>query len=207
MQFRVSGMVPVYETIFHEVEQGGVLVYEDDRLEVESMEMDHRIPCFGYLFREKTLERNIKKPSIPRYKIPVDQMPGIKQGMDLVLPDGKVIPNHEITTPPPRPRSYAFCSDTAYTEKFLGQVRGADLLYHEATFLSDHAGTAGEKAHSTTFEAATIARKAGVGRLMLGHYSARYKDMRLFLKEAKEVFPDTLLAEEGMVINIGTDDQ
>lgn len=202
LQFKVSGLIPVYETIFHEVRQGGEVVYRDPVLEVESLEMAHRIPCFGYLFRETTRERNIIKQSIPRYDIPVEQMPGIKQGRDLVLPDGKTVPNERITTSPPEPRTYAFCSDTAYTEKFLPQIRGADLLYHEATFLGDRAETAREKTHSTTIEAATIAKKAGVGRLMLGHYSARYKDMQLFLKEAQEVFPDTLLAEEGMVVPV-----
>lgn len=204
VQFRVSGLVPQFETFFHEVVKGGELVFEDADLGVESLEMEHRIPCFGYLFREKTLERNIRKESISRYGIPVRQIAGIKRGKDLLMPDGKVVPNEEITSSPPGARSYAFCSDTAYTEKFLSQVQGADLLYHEATFLQDKADIAKEKTHSTTKEAAALAKKAGAGQLMLGHYSARYKDMGLFLKEARQVFPNTILAEEGQVVGIGT---
>jgi ribonuclease Z len=203
VQFRVSGLVPQFETVFHEVVSGGERVFEDANLVVESLEMEHRIPCFGFLFREKPMDRNIKKDSISRYGIPVRQMPGIKEGEDLLMPDGTFVPNAEITTGPPRARSYAFCSDTAYTEKFLPQVQGADLLYHEATFLQDKADIAKEKTHSTTIEAATLAKKAGAGQLMLGHYSARYKDMELFLQEAREVFPNTILAEEGQVVKVG----
>ncbi len=202
VQFRVSGLVPQFETVFHEVVKGGDIVFEDADLGVESLEMEHRIPCFGYLFREKPLERNIRRESISRYGIPVRQMGGIKRGKDLLMPDGTVVPNEEITRSPPAARSYAFCSDTAYTEKFLAQVMGADLLYHEATFLQDKADIAKEKTHSTTIEAASLAKKAGAGQLMLGHYSARYKDMDQFLKEARQVFPNTILAEEGQVVGI-----
>lgn len=207
VQYRVSGLIPSFETVFHEVAEGRQPVYEDADLLVESLEMEHRIPCFGFLFREKPLKRNIKKDSIGKYGIPVGQMPDIKKGGDLLLEDGTVVPNLEITSAPPRARSYAFCSDTSYTEKFLPQVMGVDLLYHEATFLHDKADIAREKTHSTTKEAAALACKAGVRQLMLGHYSARYRDMDIFLREARQVFPNTILAEEGRVVNIGTADQ
>ncbi len=202
MQFSISGMVPQYRTFFHEIREGRQRVYQDDFLEVETLAMDHRIPCYGFLFREKPLLRNIRKESIGKYRIPVGQMQDIKRGLDFVTRDGRRIPNQEITLPPPAPRTYAFCSDTAYTEQFLDQVKGVDLLYHEATFLQDMAEVAREKKHATTAEAATLARKAGACRLMLGHYSARYRDTGMFLKEAREIFPDTILAEEGMQVDV-----
>jgi ribonuclease Z len=166
--------------------------------------MDHRIPCYGYLFREKPSERNIRKEAIETYNIPVSHMQQIKNGMDLITPDGRVIPNSGLTYKPSRPRSYAFCSDTGYTESFLDQIRGVDVMYHEATFLKDRAEVAREKTHSTTVEAATIARKAGAGKLLMGHYSARYKDLSLFQKEAQEVFPNSFLVQEGDIITIDT---
>lgn len=160
LQMETSGLRPVYNTHFHVVKNGSQLLYEDNYLTVESIEMLHRIPCYGFLFKEK--KRSVSQP-----------------------------------------HSYAFCSDTAYTEQYVEQIRGADLLYHEATFLSDMAETARQKGHCTTRDAATVAYKAGVKQLMVGHYSARYKDLELFINEAKEIFPDTFLAEEGMSITIG----
>ncbi len=203
VQFRISGLKPVFNIIYHELKKAREIIYEDRYLTVETMEMEHRLPTFGFFFREKLLEKNIKKESIVQYDIPVEKIPEIKKGEDFVTPDGKVIPNSRITISPSRPRSYAFCGDTAYTEKFLDQIKGADLLYHEATFLNDKAAIAREKSHSTTVEAATLAKKAGVKKLLLGHYSARYKDMAEFTKEAREVFPNTIIAEEGDIVKVG----
>ncbi len=203
VQFRISGLKPVFNIVYHELTKAGEIIYEDPYLSVETLEMEHRLPTYGFLFREKTLERNIKKESITRHNIPIEAIPGIKKGEDFVTPSGKVIPNSRITISPPNPRSYAFCGDTAYTEKFLEQIKGIDLLYHEATFLHDKAEIAREKTHSTTLEAATLARKAGVKKLLLGHYSARYKEMEGFAREAREVFPNTTLAEEGDTVQVG----
>lgn len=197
IQFRIPGLVSSFEMVFHPLERGGDIVYEDEMLQVETLEMQHRIPTYGFLFREKTLPRNLIKERLLSYRVPVAQMQDIKQGADFLMPDGSHIPNSELTLDPPPPRSYAFCSDTCYTESFLDQIHGIDLLYHEATFMKDRADTAREKLHATTHEAATLAKKAGVGQLLIGHYSARYKDIRAFEREAREIFPNSHIALEG----------
>ena len=127
----------------------------------------------------------------------------IKQGEDLVMDENRVIKNQHLTFPAPPVRSYAFCSDTAYTERFIHQIKGADMLYHEATFLMDMAHIAGEKTHSTTIDAATLAKKGEVKKLILGHYSARYDDTQMFVNEARTVFENTVLGEEGLCIAVG----
>ncbi len=197
LQYEISELKPSFEVVFHELRQGEELIFDDGLLTVHTIPMQHRITTYGFLFREKEKDRNIKKSSIHQYKIPTDLIPGIKQGNDFTTKDGEIIPNGELTTSPPPLRSYAFCSDTAYTEDYIEQIRGVDLLYHEATFLQDKAAIAREKTHSTALEAATLAKKAGVKMLLLGHYSARYKDMKAFKSEARIVFQNTFLAEEG----------
>lgn len=204
VHLRVSGVSPVFPMVFHELHSGGQQIYEDKYLTVETIEMDHRISTFGFLFREKPLLRNIRKEKIIEYSIPLERIAGIKAGNDFEEGRGIMVPNEELTIAPPLPRTYAFCSDTGYTEGFLEQIKGADLLYHEATFLQDKVDMAREKKHSTTVQAATIAKKAGVKKLVLGHYSARYDDMNLFLEEASQVFADTILAEEGKIISVRT---
>ncbi len=204
LQYRVSSLKPMFNTIFHDITQGRQCIYEDLFLRVETLEMDHRIPCYGYLFKEKPSERNVIKEAIQKYNIPIGLMQDIKNGMDFLTSEGEVIANTEVTKEPPPARSYAFCSDTKYTETFLDQIMGADLMYHEATFLKDRADVAREKTHATTVDAATLAKKAKAGKLLLGHYSARYKDLSLFEKEAREVFPNSFLAQEGDVITIET---
>lgn len=203
MQYKVSSLKPVYETIFHEISDGRELIYEDKSLTVETIAMQHRIPCYGFLFKEKPSEKNILKQAIEEFDIPVSAIRRIKQGDDFLTSDGRLILNEMLTNAGPRPRTYAFCSDTAYTERFLDQIEGADLMYHEATFLHDKADIARQKTHATTVEAATLASKAKAGKLLLGHYSARYKDLALFRKEAMEVFQHTHLAEEGDVHQVG----
>lgn len=197
IQFRIPGLLPSFEIVYHTLERGGDVVYEDEMIQVETLEMQHRIPTYGFLFREKNLPRKLIKERLLKYRVPVAQMKAIKEGADYFKPDGTAIPNSELTLDPPPPRSYAFCSDTRYTENFLEQIRGVDLLYHEATFMNDRAETAREKLHATTHEAATLAKKAGVGQLLIGHYSARYKDIRAFEREAREVFPNSHIALEG----------
>ncbi len=203
IQYEISQLTPSFEVVYHELHEGQQLIYEDESLCVYTIEMKHRIPTFGFLFSEKEKERNIKKTSIVRYNIPIDQMAAIKNGEDFMTANGRTIPNKEITTEPPPTRTYAFCSDTAYTESFIDQIKGVDLLHHEATFLHDKRDIAREKTHSTTIEAATLAKKAGVKKLLLGHYSARYKDMEAFREEAASVFPNSILAEEGNDVIIG----
>ncbi len=203
LQYQISQLTPSFEVEYHELHEGQQLIYEDNSICVYTIEMMHRIPTFGFLFSEKEKDRNIKKASIARYDIPIEQMSAIKKGDDFVTAGGLTVPNKEITTEPLPARTYAFCSDTAYTESFIDQVRGVDLLYHEATFLHDKRDIASEKTHSTTIEAATLAKKASVKKLLLGHYSARYKDMEAFREEAATIFPNTFLAEEGDDVIIG----
>lgn len=202
LQYQVSELTPSFEVVFHDIQHGGEMLYDDNELTVSSIAMKHRIPTYGFLFKEKEKERNIIKSSIRKYKIPIEVMPDIKQGADYITRTGERILNNDLTTAPPLPRSYAFCSDTAYTEEFIEQIRGVDLLYHEATFLNDKAAIAREKMHSTALEAGTLAHKAGVKKLILGHYSARYKDVKAFKTEARTVFPKAFLAEEGEVFSI-----
>ena len=202
LQYELSQLKPSFDIRYHDLTRGQEQVYEDDRLSIETIEMAHRIPTFGFLLREKPRPRNIRKRAIRRFNIPQERMQAIKSGEDFVTESGQVIPNKEITIDPPLPRSYAFCSDSLYTESFLDQIKGVDLLYHEATFMHDKVAIAHEKTHATTIEAATLAKKAGAEKLLLGHYSARYKELDAFKKEAATVFPNTLLAEEGDVIAI-----
>ena len=203
LQFKVSDHQPAYPLYFHVIREGGQQIYEDKSITVETIAMMHRIPTYGYLFREKQALRNIRKDAIEHYNIPIDQISKIKSGEDLVRENGEIVPNHKLTKDPSAPRTYAFCSDTGYTGQYLNQIKNVDLLYHEATFLHDKVEIARQKTHCTSIDAATIAKKAGVGQLLIGHYSARYDDMKLFEKEAKTVFSNTILAQEGLCVEIG----
>jgi len=205
LQYKISELKPSFDIEYHEIGKGNSLIFEDQDLKVLTLQMKHRIPTFGFLFVEKEKERNIIKRKISKYDIPVEVIPQIKKGADFLTEQGTVVPNSELTLPPPPTRKYAFCSDTAYTEDFLDQIMGVELLYHEATFLHDKAEIAREKMHTTTIEAAQLAKKANVKMLLLGHYSARYKELDDFLKEAKTVFPNTIIAEEGEDIQVSVD--
>ena len=177
-------------------------IYDDRSLEVYSIPLNHRIPTTGFLFKEKQKEANIVREMIDFYQIPVKQIPAIKKGADFVTADGKTIANSRLVIPATPVRSYAYCSDTMYSEKIIPFIEGVDLLYHEATFLEQDAVRARDTYHSTAKQAAEIARKANVKQLVLGHFSARYKEPDLFLKEAKSLFPNTILADDGMTIKI-----
>jgi len=187
-----------YEVIHHPLDctKGGA-VYEDKVLTVRHFPLRHRIPACGYLFREKERRRRFRPGIFERYEIPVAQRRAIQEGAPLRLPDGSEVPNEEITMPGPPPRSYAFCSDTAYDRAVAGHVRGVDLLYHEATFAASEEARARETGHATARQAALIAREAGVGKLIIGHFSARYKDLTPLLEEARTIFPETYLAADG----------
>lgn len=192
-----------YKVRFHPVDTDkSMLVYEDKRVEVYNIPLTHRIPTCGWLFREKEADRHIIRESLEFYNIPVKWIPLIKKGQDYVSEEGIVIPNSIITKPSVKPRSYAFCSDTKYSEAIIPVIRDVDLLYHEATFLSDNEALAGITYHSTARQAAMIAQKAGVKKLILGHYSTRYSSIELFRKEAAEVFPESYLADDGITFEI-----
>lgn len=187
-----------YSVVFHVIENPSeTRIFEDDRLAVDILPMNHRVPCYGFLFQEKMRLKNIIKEKIDLYNIPLQKILNIKEGKDFITSSGTVIPNSELTSEPVPPRTYAYCSDTIYNDSYLEQIKNADLLYHEATFSSDMENRAKETFHCTAREAGTIAKNANVKKLIIGHFSARYHDLVPLLSEAKNVFGNTVLAEEG----------
>jgi ribonuclease Z len=204
IQLQASQTKLVYPIHFHVVNTEEVsLVYEDELLEITTIPMKHRIPTCGYLFREKPRDRKMKPGIVNKLKIPVEQIPLIKKGQDYTDESGKFFSNPQLTTDPLPPRSYAFCSDTIFQESVSDVVKDVDLLYHEASFLHDRLEMAREKFHSTTIEAATLALKANVKTLIIGHYSARYDDLQPLLNEARSIFKETYLASEGAMFVVG----
>lgn len=177
-------------------------IYENSYLEVISFPLLHRIPTTGFLFREKPKERHIRKDVVDLLRIPFLQLQSIRQGSDFVNENGELFKNEMITSDADPSRTYAFCSDTAYFEDIIPTIHGADLLYHETTFMNNKAVNAAEKFHSTTGQAALIALKAGVKKLLIGHFSARYDDITPLLVEAREVFKESYVACEGQVFDI-----
>jgi ribonuclease Z len=198
LQLRLSQTVLRYNLIFHPVKSySGTILLEDEDLTVTSISLNHRIPCTGFLFREKPKPRKLLINKMKQYNIPFKYYAGIKNGENYEDDFGKIIPNNELTMSAGRPRSYAFCSDTIYQEHLADEVKEVDLLYHESTFLHDLVDRAKATFHSTSIEAAMIASKANVDRLLIGHFSARYKDLTPLLDEARSVFRKTELALEG----------
>lgn len=194
-----------YELVFHIFEaENGALVFEDRTMKVTSLQMVHRIPCSGFLFTEKFTEYNIRKEKIKEYDIPFEAIGGIKKGNDLHLPDGRTIPNAELTLPLPSPRRYAFCTDTLYNEALVPHLQGVNLLYHEATFDKGRADRALETFHCTSAQAAEIAKLAEAKKLIIGHFSSRYyePDLDNLLNESRAIFPDTELALEGYTFTV-----
>lgn len=177
-------------------------IYKDTNIEVLTIPLKHRIPTCGFLFREQPIPRNIKKDMIEKYKIPIKDIVKIKDGKDFKTSEGQVIPNSELTLPPFRTRSYAYISDTAYSEEIIELIRNVDILYHETTFLQKDADLAAETLHSTAREAAEIALKAGARKLLIGHFSSRYKTYDTFEKEAQEVFRETTAVNDGDVFSV-----
>lgn len=177
-------------------------IYVDKRVEVFSFPVKHSISTCGFLFKEIQKPANINKDLIQEYKIPIAKIKEIKAGKDFVTDDGAILPNNKLTTPAAKPRSYAFCTDTAYHEPIIEMIKGVDLLYHEATFLDEMRDFAKKTLHSTSSEAATMAKLAGVKKLIIGHFSARYNDASLFENEAKSVFENTVAAKEGKTYKI-----
>jgi len=186
---------------FHTYVSGDVL-FEDEKVIVKTVVLNHRVPCCGFAFFEKPLLPNISVEAIAKYAIPPHKISEIKKGADFIAADGSTIPNASIVSKKYAARSYAYCSDTCYDESLIPYIQNVDLLYHEATFMNDKKERAKETYHSTTEQAATIAKKACVKQLMIGHYSARYKDLQPLLDEAKEVFENTILAIEGETVKV-----
>lgn len=192
-----------FDVVFHPVDPTkNAVVYEDRSLTVETVPLQHRVPCTGYLFREKPTLPHIRRDMIDFYGIPFSQINNIKAGADWTTADGEVVDNARLVVPPDPPRSYAYCSDTRYIPDLWKTVEGVSTLYHESTYASDYADRACMYFHSTAKEAAEVAKAAHVGKLLLGHYSARYNDENKILKEARAVFPNSFLTREGMIINV-----
>jgi ribonuclease Z len=179
-----------------------VKILDDKYLTVASFPLDHRVPAFGFLFREKNYDRNILKDAINEYEIPAVRIPAIKKGEDFITRDGKVVRNEDITIPGPAPLSYAYCSDTKPFKRLASFISGVDLLYHEATFDMSMEKLASVTGHSTTSDAAKTALKAGAKAMIIGHFSARYKDIRPLVEEARTIFPRTFPAIDGKTYDI-----
>lgn len=177
-------------------------IFSDKRVEVFSFPLKHSIPTCGFLFKEVEKQPNIIKEQLKNYHIPIAKIKEIKTGGDFVTDNGLVIPNKDLTIPPPQPRSYAFCTDTAFNPTITNFIKHADLLYHEATFPEEMREFAEKTLHSTTFDAARIAKLANVRKLIIGHFSARYNDASIFEKEAKTIFENTEAAKEGATYKI-----
>ncbi len=192
-----------FEIAFHKFQhRHPAIIFKDTNIEVMTIPLKHRVPTCGFLFREQPIPRNIKKDLVDKYKIPIKDIVKIKDGRDFKTSDGRIIPNSELTLPPFRTRSYAYCSDTAYSEEIIEVVKNVDILYHETTFLQKDADLAAETLHATTRQAAEIALKSGAGKLLIGHFSSRYRSYETFEKEAQEVFPETTAVNDGDVFPV-----
>lgn len=192
-----------YKLIFHPIDvHQHTLVYEDRSITVYSIPLQHRLPTCGYLFKEKPGLPHIRREMIDAFNIPVSQINNIKAGASWTTEDGTIIPHERLTTPAKPPRSYAYCSDTVYLPELKDILHGVTLLYHEATYMHERALRAEQTRHTTALQAATLARDAKVEQLCVGHFSASLKDENALLHEAQSVFPNTILANEGLVVSI-----
>ena len=202
--FRITETHQGFEVIFHELSsKKSEKVFEDNRVEVFTIPLDHRIYCNGYLFKEKPKERHLNMQEISKYpEIEICDYHNLKRGKDIQLSDGYILKNENLTKPAEPSVSYAFCSDTRYLESIIPIIKNVDVLYHEATFLHDLKKMADYTGHSTALEAAKIARKANVKKLILGHFSNRYNDLSVFLNEACEIFPETYLPKQLEAVKI-----
>ncbi len=192
-----------FEIIYDIIEEGEHRVlYEDQGLTIETFPLYHRTPCNGFIFREKPKLRHLKGDAVAFHKIPVAAIKSIKEGADFVTEDGRVIPNVMLTTDADPSMSYAYCSDTMMDMRVVDDIRGIDTVYHEATYDDSMTERARERGHSTSRQAAQIARAAKAKRLIIGHYSKRYNSEDILLAQASEEFPDVKLANEGLRIDL-----
>ncbi|WOC39698.1 ribonuclease Z [Polaribacter sp. HL-MS24] len=204
LMLRTSQSHAKYAMIFHELSsKESELIFEDEKVSVRTIPLNHRVYTNGYLFTEKEKPLKLHMDNIANYE-EIDRADylNIKAGKDILLPSGEIVSNSELTLPPVAPLSYAFCSDTTYKPDIIPIIKNVDLLYHEATFLSDREDLALKTKHSTAKQAAQIAKDANAKQLVLGHYSGRYKDISTFQTEAKEVFENTDVAEAGTIFSV-----
>ena len=198
VQLRLSNSWTNYDLFFHELESlESEIIFEDDKVLVKTIPLKHRVYTSGFLFQEKVGERKLNLDAVQNYEIERCYYQNIKNGKDIVLEDGRIIENDQLTFDPVPAKNYAFCSDTVYNEAILPIIENIDVLYHESTFLQSEENLAKKTLHSTAKEAATIALKANAKQLILGHYSTRYESIELFKEEAETIFPEVLLADDG----------
>ena len=199
LQLRLSNSWTSYGLYFHELESTvSEVIYEDEKVIVKTIPLKHRVYTNGFLFEEKIGDRKLNIDAVQQYEIDTCYYQNIKNGKDITLEDGRVLENQLLTFDPIAPKSYAFCSDTAYDERIIPNIENTAILYHEATFLDTEQHLSEKTMHSTAKEAALIAQKANVGQLILGHYSTRYESIQQFKQEAETIFPNVLLADDGV---------
>lgn len=192
-----------FEVVFHAIDTEKTdVIYEDRSLTVSTIPLQHRLPTCGFLFREKSTLPHIRRDMIDYLEIPVSQINNIKNGAGWTTPEGRTYSHEELTTPAEPTRAYAYCSDTRYVPTLHELIAGVDLLYHESTYCRDSQHRAEAYWHSTAADAATVAREAGVKKLLLGHYSSRYPDENAFLDEAREIFPESYLTNENDIFYV-----
>lgn len=189
----------LFPVVFHDLSRKEELIYEDKAVTVTAFPLKHHqeAPVCGFLFREKERERTVRKDRAAAWKVPVAFMQYLKRGADFITPDGAIVANERLTASPPPARSYAYMTDTVFRERFAEYVRGVDLLYHEATYSREDEKLARASFHSTAAQAAEMARLSGAGKLLLGHFSARYTDPACLLPEARAIFPNSFICSDG----------
>jgi len=201
VQLEAAASTLCYKLHFHPLGENGKIA-ETHKMEVHSFRVKHRIDCWGFLFGEKKNPRKLDIERAVAYEIPSSFYESLQKGMDYKTKKGTIIPNEEVTIAASLPKSYAYCADTIFDPELCNIVKGVSLLYHEATYLKDQEERAAARFHSTTYQAAEIARRSGVGKLLIGHFSSKYESLEPFLQEAKEIFPQTELALEGACFSI-----
>jgi ribonuclease Z len=204
LQLKVSKSYSKFEIFYHELtSKESEIIFEDDKVSVTTIPLNHRVYTNGYLFKEKEKLKKLNIDNVKQYpEIETCDYHNIKAGKDVTLESGEIIKNEELTLPPTKSKSYAFCSDTSYKEDIVPIIKNVDLLYHEATFLSDREDLAKKTKHSTAKQAAQIAALANAKQLVIGHYSSRYSNINLFKKEASAIFSNVILAEEGKKVSL-----
>jgi len=201
MQMNVADTLLPYPLYFHTLTEAAVLV-DNEKIRISCFPTTHRIECYGFLFEEKEGKRKLLIDKVRKLNIPVSFYSSLQQGLDYITPRGQVIRNDSVTTSPERGKRYAFCADTQYDENMIPYIYGADMIYHETTYLDNMRDKAFERFHSTTRQAAAIAQKAMVKKLLIGHFSSKYNELDQFQSEAREVFPNTELALEGVTYEV-----
>jgi len=200
LQMKLANSWTNYNLIFHELtSNNSELIFEDEKVEVHTIPLDHRVYTNGFLFKEKLGERKLNMNAVLNAEIDVAYYRKLKQGFDVKNEAGELVKNQMVTLPPKPPKSYAFCSDTAYNEAIIPIIKNVDVLYHESTFLDQHEKLTTPTKHSTAKQAASIAKLANVGQLILGHYSTRYDDLNAFKLEAQTIFKNVELGDDGKV--------